>query len=62
MQEKSERKNAMKMIPLEKQSKSAQRSYHQARRGSWNGLSPVTRVVASRKGYNRRRDRKIPTE
>lgn len=48
----------MKMIPLEKQSKSARLSYHKSHRGSWNGLCPVTRVAPNRKAYNRRRDRK----
>lgn len=45
----------VKMIPLAKQSKAKQREYHAAKRGSWNGVSPVIRVVASRKAYNRNR-------
>ena len=45
----------LKMIPLNKQSKKAQRRYHAAKRGDWNGVSPVTRVIPSRKGYNRNR-------
>ena len=43
----------MKLIPFEKQSKNAQRKYYAAKRGSWNGLSPVTRIVQSRKVYDR---------
>ncbi len=45
----------MKMIPLKKQSKRSQREYHAAQRGSWNGISPVTRIVASGKVYDRNR-------
>ncbi len=43
----------MKMVPLKKQSKRSQREYHAAQRGSWNGLCPVTRVVPSKKAYDR---------
>ena len=42
-------------VPLNKQSKRAQRAYHAARRGGWHGLSPVTRVRASGKAYDRSR-------
>lgn len=45
----------MKMIPLKKQSKKKQREHYAARRGTWDGLSPVTRVVKSKKIYDRRR-------
>lgn len=45
----------MKMTPLAKQSKKKQREYHALNRGSWNGLSPVTRVVQSRRVYDRNR-------
>lgn len=41
------------VIPLSKQSKKAQREYHKKQRGSWYGLSPVTRTVPSGKAYNR---------
>ena len=44
-----------KMIPLAKQSKASQRKYHLARRGSWNGVSPVTRIVPDRRAYDRNR-------
>ena len=47
-----------KMIPLAKQSKASKRKYHLARRGSWNGLSPVTRVAKSRKVYDRKKMQK----
>lgn len=45
----------LKMIPLNKQSKKAQRRYHAAKRGDWNGVTPVTRVIPSKKGYDRNR-------
>ena len=45
----------LKMIPLNKQSKKAQRRYHAAKRGDWNGVNPVSRVVASKKAYNRKK-------
>lgn len=44
-----------KMIPLSKQSKKERRKYYASKRGSWNGVSPVTRVVQSRKVYDRKR-------
>lgn len=45
-------------VPLNKQSKRARRAYHAARRGSWYGLSPVTRVVPGRRGYDRNRTKR----
>ena len=47
-----------KMIPLAKQSKASQRKYHLARRGSWNGVSPITQIVQSRRAYDRNRIKK----
>lgn len=55
-----------KMVPLSKQSKKERRKFYSSKRGSWNGISPVTRVVQSRKIYDRKRmksaDRKICAE
>ena len=45
----------VKMTPLKKQSKSKKREYYAAKRGSWNGVSPVTRIVPSRRAYDRNR-------
>lgn len=42
-------------VPLYKQSKKAQKEYHAKQRGSWNGLSPVTRTVPNGKAYDRNR-------
>lgn len=42
-------------VPLNKRSKKAQRKYHAKQRGSWYGLSPITRTVPSGKVYDRNR-------
>jgi len=42
-----------KFIPLSKQSKAAQKKFYSAQRGSWHGLSPVTRSVPNGKAYDR---------
>ena len=41
--------------PLNKQSKKAQKEYHDKQCGSWNGICPVTRTVPNRKAYDRNR-------
>ena len=43
----------MKYIPLEKQSKRAQKEHHDKQRGSWNGVVPVTRVIPNKRAYDR---------
>lgn len=48
-------------IPLEKQSKKQQKEFYSSKRGSWNGVNPVTKVVQSKKVYNRKRLPKIST-
>ena len=45
----------MKIVPLRKQSKKYQREYFAKRRGSWNGVNPITRVAKSKKEYDRNR-------
>ena len=45
----------MKMTPIQKQSKRERKAFYAAQRGDWNGLSPVTRVVESRRVYDRNR-------
>lgn len=56
----------MKMTPLKKQSKNEQRKYYSSKRGSWNGVSPITRIVQSRRVYDRnhikREDRRAAGE
>ena len=41
------------IVPLKKQSKRAQKEFHSKRRGSWYGVSPVTRRIPSGKAYDR---------
>ena len=42
-------------VPLKKQHKRAQKEFHSKRRGSWYGISPVTRTVPSGRIYDRKR-------
>ena len=51
--------NKNRMIPLAKQSKSKQREYYAARRGSWNGVNPVCRIVPNGKAYGRNRMKRL---
>ena len=51
-----------KLIPLKKQSKSAQKEHAALKRGSWEGVKPVTRVAESKKKYSRKRLEKPSTE
>ena len=43
------------IIPLKKQSKKAQKEQQAKQRGSWYGISPVTRTVPNGKAYDRNR-------
>ena len=45
----------MKVTPLKKQSRKNRRKCYASKRGSWNGVSPITRVVQSRRIYARKR-------
>lgn len=53
-------------VPLKKQHKRAQKEFHSKRRGSWYGISPVTRTVPSGRIYDRKRikreDRRVSGE
>ena len=42
-------------IPFEKLSKKEQRRLNNAKRGTWGGISPVTRRSDNPKAYNRKR-------
>lgn len=42
-----------KYIPLSKRSKKVQKEAHTAQRGTWYGLSPVTRIAPNKKQYSR---------
>lgn len=52
----------MKYVPLDKQSIKDQRKYHARLRREWNGLKPVTRVVKSKKVYDRKKIQKPTIE
>jgi hypothetical protein len=52
----------MKLIPLNKQSKKEQKKYHARSRRDWNGLKPTTRVVKSKKVYDRKKMTKTTIE
>ena len=45
----------MKVTPLKKQSKKEQRMVLAKQRRDWNGLKPTTRVVESKKVYDRKK-------
>lgn len=47
-----------KFIPFDKLPKKMQRELNKAKRGSWCGLSPVTRKAENPKAYNRRKAQK----
>ena len=44
-----------KHIPFDKLSKKKQRELNAQRRGSWNGVNPVTRKTDNGKAYNRKK-------
>ena len=45
----------MKMVPLEKQSKKAQREFYKSKRNSWN-INPVTRKSKNSHEYKHRKE------
>ena len=45
-------------VPLNKQTKKLQKARHSAMRNTWGTVRPVTRIVESRKAYDRARARK----
>ena len=42
-------------VPLSKQSKLNQKKFHDAKRGTWGNVNPVTRTPPNPKAYNRRK-------
>ena len=46
-----------KFIPYEKLSKKEKKKLNEARRGSWQGVNPVTRRSENPKAYNRSKAR-----
>ena len=47
--------DTMKVTPLKKQSKKEQRKFHARKRRDWNGLKPTTRIIKSKKVYDRKK-------
>ena len=45
----------MKIVPLNKQSKKEQKKYYARSRRYWNGFKLTTRVVKSKKVYDRKK-------
>lgn len=45
-------------IPLEKRSKKEQRAWYAKRRRDWNGVPPATRIIPSKKHYDRKKQRR----
>ena len=48
-----------KFVPYEKLSKKEKRRMDALRRGTWQGLNPVTRKSENPKAYNRRKARQL---
>ena len=46
-----------KYVPIEKQSKRAQKAFHATQRKDWGGRRPVTQVVPNAKAYNRKKSK-----
>lgn len=46
-----------KVTPVNKMSKKARKAFHAKKRGTWHGISPVTRIASSGKGYDRAKEK-----
>jgi len=51
----SDNEKKQPFIPLDKQSKNSKKDFHDAQRGSWGNINPVTRKPPNPKAYNRRK-------
>ena len=51
-----------RFVPLNKQTKKKQKAHHKAKRNSWGNISPVPRIVKSKKVYDRNRAKKESLE
>lgn len=49
--------NQNKFIPKEKLSKKKRKELNTQKRNSWGEIKPVMRLVKSKKGYNRQREK-----
>ena len=39
--------------------KNADKEYAKTKRGDWNGVNPITKIIPNKKNYNRKRDKKV---
>ena len=44
-----------KFVPLEKQSKAAQKAYHSRQRNNWGTVNPLPRIEKDKTKYDRKR-------
>ena len=49
----------MKFVPMNKQSKKAQRVHNVGQRGTWGAINPVTRTVPNGKAYDRNKEKRF---
>lgn len=47
-----------RFVPFEKLSKKQQDEINKSKRGSWNGMNPVTRTPENPKAYNREKEKR----
>lgn len=45
------------LIPISKQTKKSRKLFYRKYRGDWQGVSPATRVMQSKKIYSRKREK-----
>ncbi len=48
-----------KFIPIEKMSKKQKKEYYSRNRITWDNFDPTTRVVPSKKHYNRAKEKNL---
>ena len=44
----------IKIIPLNKQSKKAQKEYYKQQRNDWGEVNPISKVIPNKKAYKRK--------
>jgi len=49
----------MKYVSLEKQTKKKRSEENKAKRGSWNGVNPITRTSPNQKAYDRNKEKRL---
>lgn len=41
------------LVPIRKQTKRHQKAYHAQKRNTWGSVNPISRIIESKKVYNR---------